>query len=210
MPQETVKVQEGDTLVSIAHAKGFRSWEVIYLHPANEALRKKRPDPEQLMPGDEVVIPEKKPKEFTLEVNKRHELVVKTLKAHLRLRVGDDEGPYGNCRFTVNAGGKVIDGKTDETGLIDIVVPAAAKEGTLRVWPLGRADSVDWTLQLGHLTPSSEDAGYKARLTNLGYDPGKSDDELQKALLAFQEQEGLEASGALDGPTKSRILERTS
>jgi hypothetical protein len=210
VPEERVTVKEGDTLVSIAHEKGFRSWEVIYLHPANEELRKKRPNPEQLLPGDVVVVPEKKPKEFTLEVNRRHELVVKTLKAHLRLTVGDDEGPFREARFSVQAGGKLIEGTTDSQGTISVLVSAAAKDGTLRVRPAGRTTSVDWELQLGHLPPASEDAGYKARLVNLGYGQITNDDELKRALLAFQGEVGLEPTGTLDQPTKSKIDALTS
>ena len=42
---ETYEILEGDTLLSIAHEKGFRSWETIWEHEKNAELRKKRSDP---------------------------------------------------------------------------------------------------------------------------------------------------------------------
>ncbi|QRK04075.1 LysM peptidoglycan-binding domain-containing protein [Archangium violaceum] len=61
MPK-THKVQQGDTLTSIAEKYGFvDDWQALYQAPENAALRKKRPNPMLIYPGDEVAIPARPP-----------------------------------------------------------------------------------------------------------------------------------------------------
>jgi hypothetical protein len=50
-------VQRGETLSGIAAKYGFSDWKKVYQHPANEALRKQRPNPNNIVPGDKVNIP---------------------------------------------------------------------------------------------------------------------------------------------------------
>jgi hypothetical protein len=50
-------VRSGDTFNSIARQFGFTNWADIYNNPANAALRARRPDPNQLKPGDQIMIP---------------------------------------------------------------------------------------------------------------------------------------------------------
>jgi hypothetical protein len=50
-------VRSGDTFHSIARQFGFTNWADIYNNPANAALRTRRPDPNQLRPGDQIMIP---------------------------------------------------------------------------------------------------------------------------------------------------------
>ena len=50
-------VRQGDTLTSIARQFGFANWKDIYYNPANAALRLRRPNPDLLQPGDQVLIP---------------------------------------------------------------------------------------------------------------------------------------------------------
>jgi hypothetical protein len=50
-------VRSGDTLTAIARDQGFDSWRQLYNHPANAAFRARRPDPNRIFPGDQIVIP---------------------------------------------------------------------------------------------------------------------------------------------------------
>lgn len=50
-------VKTGDTIWTIARQHGV-GWKALYNHPDNEALREKRPNPDQLFPGDVVMIPQ--------------------------------------------------------------------------------------------------------------------------------------------------------
>ena len=55
------KVEPGESLYSIAHKYGIACWQSIYEHPDNADLRRRRPNPHVLHPGDEVRVPEKCP-----------------------------------------------------------------------------------------------------------------------------------------------------
>jgi hypothetical protein len=94
--------------------------------------------------------------------------------------------------------------------------PAAAGLVEANIDKTGRSVSTetpDETFQLavGDINPSDDttDAGYKARLFNLGFpwDPtvGDTDDEMIIALQDFQAQYSLSISGQLDDGTKSQL-----
>jgi len=50
-------VKPGDTLAAIAKKYGLKSWQELYNHPTNAAFRAKRPNPNQISVGDQIVIP---------------------------------------------------------------------------------------------------------------------------------------------------------
>jgi hypothetical protein len=51
-------VVSGDTLTAIARKHGFSDWRTIYNDPSNAPFRAKRPNPDRIFPGDEIVIPD--------------------------------------------------------------------------------------------------------------------------------------------------------
>jgi len=51
-------VQQGDWLDKIARNHGFESWRDLYHHPDNAAFRSRRPNPNLIYPGDQIVIPD--------------------------------------------------------------------------------------------------------------------------------------------------------
>lgn len=50
-------VVRGDNLSKIALREGLRTWSELYNHPANEAFRRNRPNPNLIFPGDIISIP---------------------------------------------------------------------------------------------------------------------------------------------------------
>ena len=68
MPSHRVK--QGECLTSIAARYGFADWRAIYQHPNNAELRKKRPNPSLLFPGDALFIPEKRRKTVAAQTGK--------------------------------------------------------------------------------------------------------------------------------------------
>jgi hypothetical protein len=52
-------VQRGENLTVIARKYGIPDWRTIYNHPNNTAFRKKRPDANLILPGDQLFIPDK-------------------------------------------------------------------------------------------------------------------------------------------------------
>lgn len=203
-----VDVKQGDTLLSLAHAEGFRNWEVIQDHPKNAALKNDRPGGHQLFAGDKVFIPSKKVEPFKVATDRRHSFVLRSLKAYVRVVVGDDREVYSGCRYLLTADGTDHEGQTDDQGLVEVQVPADCKEGTLKVWLPDTDQPVTWSVKLGHLDPIQTEEGIKGRLRNLGFDPGDSEQDYKTALSLFQERQGLTPSGELDDATRDKLQEQ--
>lgn len=207
------QVQQGETLITIAHQYGFRDWKAIWEDTSNAGLRKTRPDPMVLKAGDQLNIPERKPAEFRLETNRSHTLQLKPLKAHLRLLLRNASNePMAQKRFKLEQDGTVHgEGKTDERGFLEAEVPPEAHgaDMSLTVWPTDGDEKIQWTLHLGHLEPVTEEAGVRSRLNNLGYAAGAEGEgeALKSALSSFQSEHGLPASGQVDEPTRKKLLE---
>ena len=49
-------VRPGDTLTRIAKQHGVADWRTIYYAPENAEFRRKRPNPDRIFPGDQIVI----------------------------------------------------------------------------------------------------------------------------------------------------------
>lgn len=202
-------VEQGDTMIRIAQRYGFRSWEAIYMHEANAALREECPDPGALLPGVEVTIPDKTPQEFTCAVNERHSFTVRALQAHLRLVVEDEQGePLAGVKYKLVVGDATHEGTTTDDALLEVDVDPDPTRGELTVW---NGDQVlTWTLELGHLDPLGTTSGVQARLANLGFKvdvTGDEDDATRRALRNFQQLHGLDPSGDLDAATRAKIGE---
>lgn len=211
MSGEQYKVEDGDTVLSIAEAKGYRSWETIWFASENDALRDQREDPGVLAPGDSLFLPAKEPRDFVCETNQKHTFKVKSLAAYLELVLEDDDGePYGNASFKAVIDDDVtIEGRTDADGYLKEKIAPAAKKAQLTVTPGDDRPVHEWTLNLGHLHPASTDPGIKALLNNLGYaagdNDGELDDEFKAALMQFQLDHALEPTGELDEPTRAAL-----
>lgn len=208
------QVKQGDTLLSIAEAFGFRTWEGIWNHESNARLRETRQDPQVLAPGDVVNIPEKKPKSVKVATLQKHTFKAKVIKSVFRTAVVDETGkPLANKRYSVTVGEKKKSGTTDEKGMVELEVPPVAADGLLEV-DLGDASGkkLRFNLKVGHLDPIEKTAGVKARLTNLGFLCGEvndaADDALKTALRNFQIVHKLAVTGEADAETKRVLLQR--
>lgn len=195
-------VRQGECLMSIAHKYGFADYRLIYDHPKNAELKRRRPNPGLMMPGDKVFIPARESLRFTCETGKSHTFVVQLPKRTISLKLRDPLGkPIANTEYTL-----IVDQqewpsrKTDEDGLVNEEVPAYAKRVELRV-----NDEVV-TLNLGHLNPVEEVhddgvSGIQGRLANLGYYEGEStgvlDEATEEAIRAFQADQDIAVDGAV-------------
>ncbi|HZV00718.1 MAG TPA: peptidoglycan-binding protein [Planctomycetota bacterium] len=211
---KTHNVAEGDTLASIAEKYGFRSWRTIYDHPDNASLRSKRPNPMVLAAGDTVAIPDKRVREVVCETNKRHTFKLKALKVTVNLQLTNPDGvPYAKKKYRLVIDGKSYEGETTDDGHVIQEVPPSAKKGELTLWKsdTNTNDQITWNLSLGTLAPIDTNKGVKARLHNMGYDPGEVndtiDDQAKEAIKHFQTDHGLEPKGELDDKTRKAIDE---
>jgi hypothetical protein len=189
MPVHTVSRNE--TLFTIARQHGFRSWRAIYEHPSNEHLRKLRPDPMVLAPGDSVFVPDKEPSETG--------------------------APYGRCKYELKAAGQTLQGLTSDTGLVSHEVRDDVTEAELTLWidPEDPTAVSQWTLKIGALDPIDTVSGVQSRLNNLGYQlgevTGSMNDATRAALRDYQQSLGHGSpTGEIDYQTRRALLAETN
>src|SRR6188474_2142210 len=117
-------VAQGDCFSKIAKRYGFADYKVIYDHPDNAELKKKRPNPNVLWPGDRVAVPEREEKDVECASGKKHTFKVKVPKKTLRLRlVTIDDKPLANAEYELDVEGTVQSGTTDGDGRVEEKVP---------------------------------------------------------------------------------------
>jgi len=205
MPWHTVL--QGEWLCQIARKYGFPDVSELYNHDANADLKRARPDPNLLLPGDRVFIPEKSLKEVDAATGRLHRYEVKTAKCRFKVVVHDEDGTVFMLKsFKLKLGGTLYEGTSGGDGLVEVEIPSQAVDsGELEI------EGHTIPIRLGHLDPLDEVSGVKARLHNLGYDCGPIDhekcDALTAALRLFQKLNSLKVTGDLDGPTRSRLKE---
>jgi N-acetylmuramoyl-L-alanine amidase len=211
-------VEQGEYLASIAKDYGFSDWHTIYDHPQNAQLKKKRPNPNVLFPGDELFIPNKEMKEESCPTEKRTSFNLNVPKAWLKIVLKDSDGAaLANQPYTLTLAWLTLKGSTDRSGSLEQKIPIGIDTGELSL------DKIDlrWDLKIGHLDPvhnESEDAaivaGIQARLNNLGFYCGDVDGILgpntTQALKAFQESvlSRSDPDGKADKQTRDALLQQ--
>lgn len=206
-------VQSGECLTELAQRYGFKDAAQIYDHPANAALKRKRPSPNVLEPGDVVTIPDIEIKSEKLAVDRSHRVRVRGLKKELRIRLLDCHAePIADEPYTLRVdGGEPVEGKrTGADGMVTELVPVGARSATLTI------RERDLTLRFGALRPARDtDAngrpGIRARLQNLGYQVGSGDEQprrrLRAAIAMFQHDQGLPLDGEVTDALVDRLIE---
>jgi N-acetylmuramoyl-L-alanine amidase len=203
-------VRSGECLSAIAARYGFRDYRTVYHHPGNKALRKKRPNPNILHPGDEIFIPDREDAAQKCQTGRVHRFKVHLPRKILRLRVLDREGkPIANAPYDFEIGGELREGKTtDGDGCLVETVPVDATSAQVHF--------ADRTLALsfGAINPLSDTpdkgvSGAQSRLRNLGYPVGAVDGiagpRTRSAIGLFQLDQGLPMTCELDDATRAKL-----
>lgn len=207
MPTRHV-VAQGECVVSIADRYGF-FWETVWNSPLNALLRAKRPDPTVLLPGDVLMVPDKREKEEARSTRKRHFFRVKNVPARLNLRLLDEDGvPREGLPYMLTVDGRLFEGRVESDGSIRVSIPPQARQGRLVVIDEdGYEETYD--LDLGHLDPVGSVTGRQARLKALGYLRGEvtgvEDEPTREAMLEFQTDNKLPATGRTDPATEEAL-----
>jgi Putative peptidoglycan binding domain len=205
MPTEH-EVEEGDSVISLSEEYGFFA-NTIWNDPDNAELKKKRKDMNILMPGDVVVIREKRLKEVEKPTAKQHVFRRKGIPALYRLQVFDVEKPRANQQYRLTVDGQLYEGRTDAHGVLQQYIPANSRDGELVIGP----DEFRALLQFGYLDPINELSGVQKRLNNIGYDCGEADGQLnpqtKSALRDFQRRFELPQTGEPDESTLAQLEE---
>ncbi len=219
-------VKQGECLSTIAEKYGFLDWRMVYEHPANSALRKQRPNPNIVFPGDVVNIP--KPPEtegLTVKVatGNTEQIVVDRDPTLLRLKVLDHvKGDGCQAKYLLEVEGlpEPKKGEIDKTGELEVAIPPWARTGRLTLLSKSTGEVMRvLDLDIGGLDPLTSPSGVRERLRRLGFDPGpdpeyteeSEGDELgpqtQAALRSFQVHFELKETGLLDDDTRAKLAE---
>lgn len=203
------EIQPGDCVTSLAHQYGLL-WETIWDHPANAALRQKRPNPNVLQPGDILNVPEREIKELSKATEQRHKFVLKSNRAKLRLKLVDyKHRPLRNLAYRLTIDGVVQNGSSDGNGMLEHPIPPGAQAGEIRYTVDGK--EVVRRLALGHVDPIDTLKGVRERLANLGHacpaNDGPLDDQARDAIREFQKKHRLAVNGQPDDATRAKLLD---
>jgi hypothetical protein len=206
-------VEQGEYLAAIAKNYGFASYTTIWNHDNNADLRELRKNPNVLLPGDKVFIPDKGSKHAEIQTGQLTRFTVRQDKMLLRLVLDELFGvPLANAKCKVNIDGKPQDLTTDDNATVEFEVSPSAQSIELIVKEEGSQQlGVAIPLKLGHLDPVDEQTGQIARLNNLGYFAGPLDPVDDKLLLSaieeFQCDQGLQVDGKCGPKTQAKLLE---
>lgn len=198
-------VIQGESILTLAHLYGV-SWQSIWDHPDNTNLKNKRHEPAVLLPGDLVMIPDKKEMLRSANTHKinKFQYSPKPAPVYISLVLTDaDDQILTNTEYIIKYNDTQKEGKTDSNGILNERIPADINEVILEV------NNTEIILKTGQMDPLDTVAGLQKRLENLGYSPGDIDGDqgeyTKSALSSFQSDNGLEISGEYDDATKGKL-----
>ena len=202
----THTIKQGEHISKIALKYGFRDYRTVWNAPENSDLKKKRVNPNVLLPGDILYIPDLRTKTETRPTDKKHVFKVITPKLMLRLVVVDfDNQPLSNTKCELDVEGKKYPLISNSDGKIEQPIPIGAESARLSVPSIER----EWEVKIGHLDPHDEDTGWQQRLINMGYYPkalyDKNEMLLREWIEEFQCDYGLPVTGKLDVATENKL-----
>jgi N-acetylmuramoyl-L-alanine amidase len=202
-------VEQGEHLTQIAARYGFADYRTIWDHPRNADLKRRRQNPNVLYPGDVLFIPDKVQKKEAGATGQRHRFQVSKQKVWLRVIVKDlDDQPIAGTPYRLEVEGQAWERATTGDGLVEQLIPKTAQTGTLTLPDL----HMEVPFRIGHLDPVEETSGWQARLNNLGYNAGTSNDpddpQLRSAIEEFQCDYDLTVDGLCGPQTQGKLKER--
>ena len=204
-------VQQGEHVSSIASQFGFTDFSTIWNHADNADLKQQRGNPNVLLPGDTLVIPDCEAKEEAGDTTRRHTFRLASKELKLRLVLEDaHEKPIANTSCDLFLGGSKSSVTTDGKGKIEQRITPDVSNATLTIRGIDTPYRDDLlSLSIGALDPVDVLTGQSARLTNLGYfagSPEREDDlQFQSALQEFQCDEKLTVDGKPGPKTQAKL-----
>ena len=232
-PSKKHVVKQGETMASIAALNGFADFNTLFTHPDNAELRKKRKDPNILLPGDIVTIPAVRPKTVVKQAGAVHAFVLASKQLRLELRMLDPfDKPLAEkfCEVKVDlpnpdgtpSGSLLGDRlKTDDKGRTGVNIAPSVVDAELKVFvreplpsPVPLPPTIEkYDLIVGGLDPVIERSGLRGRLNNLGYFAGLGDgpedrEQLFWAIEEFQFDNDIKPqNGDFEDRSNSKIVD---
>jgi hypothetical protein len=198
-------VQAGDCMQSIANQSGFL-WHTLWNLPENADLKRQR-QPNVLLPGDLVTVPEIRLREQNCATDQQHRFVLLRDPCQFQLRFLDDQQqPRSGVAYTLTIDGQTTNGSLDGAGSLNVSIHPDASQGTITLHT--QPDPETYPLNFGHLDPNSSITGVRGRLNNLGFSCASDGDwgtDLKWAIMRFQIVNNMQPTGQLDDQTKQAL-----
>lgn len=204
------EVRNGDCISSIAYRKGH-FWETVWNHGDNDALREVRKDPNALLAGDRLTIPELRHRDEDLPTGREHTFRLRGVPAKFRMRFLFMGEPRSNEPYRIEIDGVDSEGRLDNDGVLEASIIPTARMARITFGTEEDDDVEEHVFNLGGLDPVSTVTGLQQRLNALGFGcpiSGRVDDDTAEALCQFQHLNDLEPSGERDARTLDLLLER--
>lgn len=129
-------ITEGDCCSSLAAAAGLLDHHAVYDHGDNADLKSRRPNPNMLVVGDVVSVPDVETKTVDAATTRRHVFVVQTRAVKLRVKLLDREGrALTNKPWRLTWAGGQQDGTLGGDGKIEVDIPATVSAARLVLDP---------------------------------------------------------------------------
>lgn len=209
---KTHVAEQCDHLPGIAATHGFSDFRTIWDHPENAELKKTRKNPNILLKGDRVFVPDRDLRQEARPTDARHRFVVSREPLHLRVKVLDlMETPQPPPCFLVVDLIPDLMGHND--GVFQASIATTVKTAELQ-FPEARP-RLAVPLAVGCLDPIDTTSGQRERLNNLGYFAGFAEQSVDQFVWAVEEFQadhlkeiGLaRPTGVCDARTQ-RVLQR--
>jgi hypothetical protein len=223
-------VKAGEHMVRIAAELHVASYRTLWDHSSNSDLAAKRKNPNILLPGDVVNVPNPAPKTATVPTEKVHKFVAASKdQLDFRIALVDENGQpikSVNCQFleegreTTSDGSGILErlelSPRFEVGVLrfDYRTEDLSQRGALPadVFTGNEKVRLAFAVAVGHLDPLDTPSGIQARLSNLGYYAGEigyADEDavaLRCAVEEFELENGLKPSGDVTSGTMQAKL----
>jgi len=201
-------VKQGDFLARLAYVHGFDA-DDVWANPKNQELKDTR-DPNVLMPGDLLFIPDKRvqpSKPLGNGSTNAYTAAIPTVTMSLYLK-SPDGAPLAAEPYEVHGVGDIIENVTQGDGLLELEVPV-----TIRVFQVTLPQQErSFDVHVGHLCPTDQESGTAGQLASLGYldmpphaGVGQIRDDFHAAVAMFQEDNDLAVTGEVDSGTRDAI-----
>lgn len=200
-------VRTGDHLSRIAFEQGLDA-DTIWNDPKNAELKKLRGNPNILLTGDILYLPDPLPKKWLpVTVGSTNKFVATPPTTTLSVTITLAGKPLANEKCLVHGLSPSQPMATDGDGKLSLRLGLSVRSVTVEFprIPLVR------TLRIGHLDPVTEPTGIRQRLAHLGYmaprtNAGELDSAaIGSALRSFQTENQLPATGTADDATRSAL-----
>ena len=204
-------VQAGESIDSIAFDNGFFG-ETLWNHASNSNLKSTRKDPDILLPGDIVHIPDLREREESAASDKKHTYRRKGVPAKFVLILRKPSSKAGEKAELSGTGNPwdyeepiaeiepdepdsdvpwhlyvdsvlIAEGTTDGEGKLEAKLSPGARQGIL-ILHRGTPKERSIQLQFRHMDPVAELTGLCKRLVNLGYPCATDQTEVTPGIAA--------------------------